>query len=171
MWCNTQVTYSPSPNNARSESELEFNPLNALNVVGASKRFNNPATYDFTLAAYFSFDGGQGWAEAPPFALLSDPDPNKIWSGVSDPTIAWDASAHCRFRHRQVHLRPSASPFTVPLTAARIGAGRISFTPRPEMINSGSRAIKIQGARISATCTVPGITAHNLLLRAPSTRE
>jgi hypothetical protein len=95
MWCNTQVTYSASPNNARSESELEFNPLNPSNVVGASKRFNNPATYDFTLAAYFSFDGGQGWAEAPPLALLSDPDPNKVWSGVSDPTIAWDASGNC----------------------------------------------------------------------------
>jgi hypothetical protein len=41
-WCNTQVTYSPSPANARSESELEANPLNALNMVGASKRFTNP---------------------------------------------------------------------------------------------------------------------------------
>src|SRR5215204_2031662 len=42
MWCNTQVTYSPSPDNARSESELETNPLNPLNVVGASKRFIDP---------------------------------------------------------------------------------------------------------------------------------
>src|SRR5215207_4697786 len=77
MWCNTQVTYSPSPDNARSESELETNPLNPLNVVGASKRFIDPKTYHFTLAAYASFDGGESWTEAPPLALLDDPDPNK----------------------------------------------------------------------------------------------
>jgi hypothetical protein len=95
MWCNTQVTYSTSPNNARSESELEFNPLNLANVVGASKRFNNPATYDFTLAVYFSFDAGQTWSEAPPLALLQDPDPDKVWSGVSDPVLAWDNAGNC----------------------------------------------------------------------------
>ncbi len=58
MWCNTQVSFSASPNNARSESELEVNPLNSLNLVGASKRFTNPATYDFTLAAYNSYVHG-----------------------------------------------------------------------------------------------------------------
>ena len=64
MWCNTQVTFSPSPANARSESELESDPRNPLNVVGASKRFTNPSTYDFTLAAYASFDGGESWTHA-----------------------------------------------------------------------------------------------------------
>jgi len=95
MWCNTQVTYSPSPDNARSESELETNPLNSLNVVGASKRFINPSTYDFTLAAYASFDGGESWTEAPPLALLGDPDPNKQWAGISDPVVAWDNAGNC----------------------------------------------------------------------------
>ena len=58
MWCNTQVTFSPSPNNSRSESELGANPLDPLNLVGSSKKFTNPATYAFTLAAYATFDGG-----------------------------------------------------------------------------------------------------------------
>jgi hypothetical protein len=95
MWCNTQVTYSPSAANARSESDAQVNPLNERNIVGASKRFNNPATYDFTLACYASFDAGETWAEAPPLALLPDPDPNKAWSGVSDPVVAWDNAGNC----------------------------------------------------------------------------
>lgn len=95
MWCNTQVTYSPSPNNARSESEVESNPLNSLNMVGASKRFTNPATYDFTLAAYSTFDGGESWAEAAPLALLGHPDPNRVWAGISDPAVAWDNAGGC----------------------------------------------------------------------------
>jgi hypothetical protein len=95
MWCNTQVTYSQSPNNARSESELEANPLNPLNLVGSSKRFTNPATYAFSLAAYSSFDGGESWTEAAPLALLGDPDPNRVWAGVSDPAIAWDNAGNC----------------------------------------------------------------------------
>src|SRR5262245_64456286 len=95
MWCNTQVTYSASPDNARSESELETNPLNSLNVVGASKRFIHPSTYEFTLAAYASFDGGESWTEAPPLALLDDPDPNKRWTGISDPVLAWDNVGNC----------------------------------------------------------------------------
>ena len=95
MWCNRQVTFSASPNNARSESELEVNPLNPLNLVGASKRFTNPATYDFTLAAYNSFDGGESWIEAAPFALLGNADPHKAWAGISDPAIAWDNAGNC----------------------------------------------------------------------------
>jgi hypothetical protein len=95
MWCNTQVTYSPSPDNARSESELETDPRNPLSVVGASKRFIHPSTYDFTLAAYASSDGGATWTEAPPLALLGDPDPNKLWAGISDPVLAWDNAGGC----------------------------------------------------------------------------
>ena len=95
MWCNTQVTYSPSPSNSRSESEVEVNPLNSRNLVGSSKRFTNPSTYAFTLAAYASFDGGESWLEAPPLALLGNADPNKVWSGISDPAIAWDNAGNC----------------------------------------------------------------------------
>jgi hypothetical protein len=95
MWCNTQVTFSPTPDNARSESELETDPRNPLNVVGASKRFIHPSTYDFTLAAYASFDGGESWTEASPLALLSDPDPRVRWTGISDPVLAWDDAGGC----------------------------------------------------------------------------
>ena len=87
---NVQVTHSASPLNARSESSVAANPRNPLAMVGASKRFTDPTHYGFTLAAYFSTDGGQTWQEAPPLQLLSDPDPNKTWAGTSDPVVAWD---------------------------------------------------------------------------------
>ncbi|MEO7503326.1 MAG: sialidase family protein [Gemmatimonadaceae bacterium] len=89
MWCNTQVTYSPTTKNSRSESELEANPLDPRNLVGASKRFIDPTKYKFTLAAYASFDGGESWTEAPPLQLLSN------WAGISDPAIAWDNAGNC----------------------------------------------------------------------------
>jgi hypothetical protein len=90
MFCNIQVSVDSSPNNDRSESWLAVNPLNQNNMVGSSKRFVNPATYDFSLSAYATFDGGYSWIEAPPLGLLSDLDPNKVWAGVSDPAVAWD---------------------------------------------------------------------------------
>jgi hypothetical protein len=95
VWCNTQVTFSPGPAAARSESELEVNPLNPSNFVGASKRFTNPQTYAFTMAAYSTFDAGETWTEAAPFVLLGDADPNRAWSGISDPGIAWDDAGNC----------------------------------------------------------------------------
>jgi hypothetical protein len=53
-------------------------------MVGASKRFTNPATYTFSLAAYATFDAGQSWTEA---AALTLP-PGAV--GTSDPAVAWD---------------------------------------------------------------------------------
>jgi hypothetical protein len=81
--CNRRVSCSPSTSNDRSESDLVANPRDPYNIVGASKRFNNPATYDFTLAAYATFDGGLSWTEGP---LLIP----STWAGISDPAIAWD---------------------------------------------------------------------------------
>jgi hypothetical protein len=95
MWCNTQVTYSPNFNAARSESELETDPRNPFIVVGSSKRFTNISTYDFTLACYASADGGESWIEAPPLTLLTNPDPNKTWAGISDPVVAFDDAGGC----------------------------------------------------------------------------
>ena len=83
MYCNTQVTFDASTANARSESAIVVNPTNPQNIVGSSKRFTNPATYDFSLAAYASFDGGTSWTEAAPLGLQPG------WAGVSDPTLAW----------------------------------------------------------------------------------
>lgn len=88
MYCNTQVTFDASTANARSESAVVVNPFDSANVVGASKRFTNPQTYDFSLAAYASFDGGTSWVEAAPLGLQPG------WAGVSDPTLAWDAAGN-----------------------------------------------------------------------------
>ena len=81
MYVNVQVTH---PRNERSESSISANPLNPFNMVGASKRFWNPFTYAFTLAAYYTFDGGRTWFEAAPLMLLSG------WAGTSDPAVAFD---------------------------------------------------------------------------------
>jgi hypothetical protein len=81
--CNRRVTCDPFPTNARSESAIAVNPLNPLNIVGASKRFTNPSIYAFSLAAYATFDGAQTWAEST-LTLLSG------WAGTSDPAVAWD---------------------------------------------------------------------------------
>ena len=95
MYCNIQVTFDSDPRNDRSESDLAANPLNPYNMVGASKDFTDPATYQFSLRAYATFDGGESWTQAAPFVLLSDPDPNKVWAGISDPAVAWDNAGNC----------------------------------------------------------------------------
>lgn len=82
--CNRRVTCDASTSNARSESAIAVNPLDAYNLVGSSKRFTNPATYAFSLAAYASFNGGQSWTEAAPLILQAG------WAGTSDPAVAWD---------------------------------------------------------------------------------
>lgn len=88
MFCNTQVTFDASANNARSECAIVVNPRNPANLVGSSKRFTSPQTYEFSLAAYASFDGGVSWAEAAPFGLEAG------WAGISDPTLAWDKTGN-----------------------------------------------------------------------------
>ena len=96
--CNRRVTCDASPSNARSESAIAINPLNPYNIVGSSKRFTNPLTYTFSLAAYYSFDGGLSWNESAPLELLNTGDLDGAgvpwtgdpWFGLSDPTVAWD---------------------------------------------------------------------------------
>ncbi len=82
--CNRRVTCDGDPHNDRSESALAVNPLDHYSMVGASKRFTDPATYAFSLAAYATFDGGQSWTEAAPLTLV----PGSV--GSSDPAVAWD---------------------------------------------------------------------------------
>jgi hypothetical protein len=87
---NRRVTCDLNPSNDRSEASLAANPLDPYNMVGASKRFVNPQTYDFSLATYATFDGGLSWVEGVdaatngPLQLLSG------WGGTSDPAVAWD---------------------------------------------------------------------------------
>lgn len=84
MYCNVQVTFDGDPRNDRSESSLAANPTNPYNMVGSSKKFLDPAIYAFTLAAYYTFNGGGSWNEAPTLQLLSN------WAGISDPAVACD---------------------------------------------------------------------------------
>src|SRR2546423_15431184 len=86
---NRRVTNDISPTNDRSESSIAVNPSDSYNLVAASKRFTNPMTYDFSLACYATFDGGQSWTEAAPLALLAG------WAGVSDPTLSFDSAGNC----------------------------------------------------------------------------
>jgi hypothetical protein len=86
--CNIRVTFDTSPDNARSESSIAVNPLNPYNMVAGSKRFTNPSQYEFSLAVYSTFDGGQSWTEAAPLTLLPG------WAGTSDPALAWDNQGH-----------------------------------------------------------------------------
>src|SRR5689334_18297259 len=96
--CNRRVTCSPDPHNDRSESAVVANPTNPYNLVGASKKFTDPHTYAFSLAAYYSFDGGQSWGEAPALQLLNTGDVDGAgitwtgdpWAGLSDPAVAFD---------------------------------------------------------------------------------
>ena len=81
---NIQVTFDNNVNNARSESAIVINPNNPLQMVAASKKFNNLHTYDFTLAAAYSTDGGKTWQDSAAFAL---PAGSTV---MTDPTLAWD---------------------------------------------------------------------------------
>src|SRR5215469_6385146 len=81
---NIQVTHDASPNNARSESAILINPNNPSQIVAASKKFNNPQTYDFTLATEYSTDGGHSWHDSAAFNL---PPSATV---MTDPTLAWD---------------------------------------------------------------------------------
>ncbi len=85
---NIQVTFDSDVNNARSESSLVVNPNNPMQIVSASKKFNNIQTYDFTLATAYSTDGGQSWHDSAAFALPSGA------TVMTDPTMAWDDSGN-----------------------------------------------------------------------------
>ena len=80
---NTQVTFDGNPNNARCESSIAINPNDSMQIVSASKKFNNIQTYDFTLATEYSIDGGQSWQDS---AALAMPG----FTVMTDPTMAWD---------------------------------------------------------------------------------
>ena len=80
---NIQVTRGTTLNDARSESCIVINPNNPMQVVAASKKFNDITTYDFTLATAYSTDGGVHWHESAPLMLNG-------FTQLTDPTMAWD---------------------------------------------------------------------------------
>jgi hypothetical protein len=79
---NRRATYS-TPSESRSESCVVINPLNPMNLVGASKKFINPSIYHFKLGVIYSFDGGITWQEAQ-LPMQGD------WDGMTDPALAFD---------------------------------------------------------------------------------
>jgi hypothetical protein len=98
---NRRVTYSKSPNNARSECSIAINPRNPYNIVAASKRFTDPAKYEFSLAIYTTFDGGETWQETADLEIPKEWNAKELfgpkakdWKAVwtSDPALAWDVS-------------------------------------------------------------------------------
>jgi hypothetical protein len=78
---------SSSALQSRSESVIAINPLNESNMVGASKKFIDPAKYHFKLGPIYTFDGGVTWHES---VLPVEPG----WDGMTDPTVAFDAFGH-----------------------------------------------------------------------------
>lgn len=104
---NKRVTYSESPQYARSESSIAINPANPYNIVASSKKFSDPSTYDFSLAVYCTFDGGETWQESKPLKLIDG------WAGVSDPALAWDVSQSTSSSEIKTTTNPSTNEITV----------------------------------------------------------
>src|SRR3954470_5463765 len=46
---------------ARSETVIAINPTNDADMVGASKKFIDPAKYHFKLGPIYTFDSGVTW--------------------------------------------------------------------------------------------------------------
>ncbi|GGH17828.1 hypothetical protein GCM10007036_19570 [Alsobacter metallidurans] len=79
-----QVSHSTA-SQSRSESDLAVNPRNPSNLVGASKRFDEPQKYHFHLSPFYSLDGGETWGES---TLPMLPG----WQGMTDPAVTFDAN-------------------------------------------------------------------------------
>ncbi|MGO4395231.1 hypothetical protein AB4Z46_28125 [Variovorax sp. M-6] len=77
-----QATQS-TPVQSRSESVIAINPLNEQNMIGASKKFIDPAKYRFKLGPIYTFDAGLTWHE-------SQLPLQNGWDGMTDPTVAFD---------------------------------------------------------------------------------
>jgi hypothetical protein len=106
---NVQVTFDSNPNNDRSESALASNPRDPWKLVGSSKRFTNPAAYEFTLAVYASADGGRTWNEAPRLKLPQTVLGETI-DGTSDPTVAFDDNGTAYLLGLTFHNTPPGQP-------------------------------------------------------------
>jgi hypothetical protein len=82
--CNTHVTHSPSPANARTESELKANPLNALNTPATTSNGRpgdrNPGSpyYGHVYAA---------WDEGSSLAFARAIDQGATWRGVGTQAV------------------------------------------------------------------------------------
>ncbi len=139
MHPNIQVTFDSDPHNDRSESDLAAHPSKANIMVGASKDFTDPATYQFSLRAYATLDGGNTWMQAPPFTLLSNPDPTKAWAGLSDPAVAWDDADNC-YVVGLAFARPpgSTSALLLGIAVYKSNSGDLLNWAGPDFIHMGA---------------------------------
>src|SRR4051812_45202895 len=90
--CNVQTGLFPTgdkratnsnASQSRSESCIAINPQNPNNMIGASKKFINPAVYLFKLGVIYTFDAGSTWHE-------SELPMKQGWDGMTDPAVAFD---------------------------------------------------------------------------------
>ena len=90
--CNVQTGLFPtgnkratksSPSESRSESCIAINPQSPNNMIGASKKFIDPAVYLFKLGVIYTFDAGNTWHE-------SSLPLKQGWDGMTDPALAFD---------------------------------------------------------------------------------
>jgi hypothetical protein len=79
---NKRATNS-TPSQSRSESCIAINPQNSGNMIGASKKFIDPAVYLFKLGVIYTFDAGNTWHE-------SSLPMKQGWDGMTDPALAFD---------------------------------------------------------------------------------
>ncbi len=95
-----QQATSSSPLQSRSESVIAINPMNESNMVGASKKFTDPARYHFKLGPIYTFDGGSTWHES---TLPLEAG----WDGMTDPTVAFDTFGHAFLVGEPLRFEPS----------------------------------------------------------------
>lgn len=92
---NVQVTHG-NAQQARSESAIAANPLNPKNLIAASKKFSNPATYRFSIGLRVSFDGGETWQDSvlptlPEWGDFTPHNGQDVSSGMTDPAVVFDS--------------------------------------------------------------------------------
>jgi hypothetical protein len=99
---NRQATFS-NRQQSRSESAIVINPKNPNHMIGASKKFIDPAVYRFKLGVIYTFDAGNTWKE-------SELPLKQGWDCMSDPALAFDNFGNafliggpCRFNPDKAH--------------------------------------------------------------------
>jgi hypothetical protein len=124
--CNRRVTCDLSPSNDRSESSLAANPLDPYNMVGSSKRFTNPPTYAFSLAAYALTVANRGWRHRRLHSRRVGTE--RRTQRLLGIMRAMPISSHFRsspgLTRRTSRARTSGSRYTSPVTVVELGAPR-----------------------------------------------
>jgi hypothetical protein len=111
---DVQVTSGP-PQQARSESVIAVNPRNTNNLIAASKKFSNPASYRFTIGIRVSFDGGQSWEDAtlptlPEWGSMVSIGGQDATAGMTDPALAFDDFGNAWMVGEPIGYHPDQAP-------------------------------------------------------------